>query len=62
MKSLKINEMINFEFNFGRWLKMKGERLKGGDLAITLLFLSFVIALIVVILITIEVPKVQVLF
>ena len=54
--------MIRFKLNFGKWLDVRGEELKGRDLAITLLFLGFILTLLVAAIATFELPKVQVLF
>lgn len=52
--------MIHFELNFGRWFKIRGADLKGHDLAVTLLFLAFIIVLIVLAIAAIDMSKVQV--
>ncbi len=54
--------MVKFKIALGKWLDVRGEGLKGRDLAITLLFLSFIVALLVVVIATIGLPKIQVLF
>lgn len=44
----KFYAMVKFELNLGKLLKMKGEGLKGRELAVTFLFLVFIIIAIVV--------------
>ncbi len=54
--------MLEFELNFGKWLKIKGGKLKGRDLAYSLVFLAFIFAVIVIWICKIDLSNVQIQF